>query len=104
MITDKMMPRAIKTLFNLSKKAKTNKLRIVPRVIILPSFPWDNIDFIPVIKSNGVKSVMNRKLPINVAMNPISSPMSKSILFIPVPGVKLLRSMMCCKVKLNRNN
>ena len=58
LITAKITPRAIISLSNFNKKAKTTRLRIAPNVINLPNLPSDFIVCIPVIKSKPVKKVM----------------------------------------------
>ncbi|MMZ70707.1 hypothetical protein D1872_338200 [compost metagenome] len=64
-----------------------------PKVIILAKLPCDFMICIPVTKSKSVKKVMKIKLPNKEVSIPIIKPQSKSILFIPLPVIKLLHAV-----------
>ena len=81
---------------------KAIKSRMEPNVINLPNFPSDFIVSIPDIKSKCVNKMINRKIPSTDARIPITNPDKSSNLFIPLPSVKLLNSMMRSQIKLNR--
>lgn len=95
-ITAKTTPRAIMSLFILSKIPKATKSRIAPKVINLPNFPSDFIAWIPAIKPKSVKKVVKRKIPKTQANIPIAKPIIIAALSIPFPGIKLLNCVMCC--------
>lgn len=59
-ITAKTTPRAMSSLFSLSKMPKAAKSRMDPSVIILPSLSSDFMACIPLIKSKSVKKVIKR--------------------------------------------
>lgn len=91
--TAPIMPLAIASLLNFNKTVNVIKFNKDPSVITLPRKPAVFKLFIPSIKSMLVYNFTNKKQPIKLVARPISSPIAKSILFIPIPSIKLLCSV-----------
>jgi hypothetical protein len=80
-ITAKITPRAMNSLFNFNAIQNTTKSNTVPKVIIFPNLPSACNNSIPVTNVNFVNSRTNKKHPKKEVIIPIINPSSSSVLF-----------------------